>query len=173
MKKNAFTLVELLVVMAIIGVLVTLVAASFRSAQLRGRDAQRKSDLRNTMNSLELFFSDYGRYPASDGNGGIAGCPYDPTTGMGQPCSWGLESFTDGKTTYFKVLPQDPATNQTYYYRVIDSPTNQKVQLFARLENSKDPDCIDGNCVNPTTYLCGTSATCNFSITSPNTTPTE
>lgn len=168
MKKNAFTLVELLVVMAIIGVLVTLVAASFRSAQLRGRDAERKSDLRNIANSLELFLSDHGKYPA-DSSGLIVGCP-STTNG---PCQWGLGPFTDTNTVYFKILPSDPATNQTYYYRVVDSPTNQKFQLFARLENSKDPDCINNNCVNPVTYLCGTSATCNFSITSPNTTPTE
>lgn len=155
MKKllTGFTLVELLVVMAILGVLVTLVAGGFRSSQARGRDAERKSDLKNIANALELYYSDYGVYPAS--------------------LSWGTE-FTDGRTVYFKTLPQDIATGATYYYRVPDTPTNQKFQLFAHLENSKDPDCINANCAAPgVSYSCGTGKNCNFAITSPNTNALE
>jgi len=68
MKKinKGFTLVELLVVMAILGVLVTLIGTAFRTAQARGRDVQRKSDLKQIANALELFFNDYGFYPPGD-----------------------------------------------------------------------------------------------------------
>lgn len=159
--NKAFTLVELLVVMGIIGVLVALAAGSFRSAQIRGRDAQRKSDLKQIANSLELFYADYGKYPDASG-GRIAACSYNPATSTGTSCSWGTGSMTDGKTTYFKTLPADPSTNYNYVYRLVSSSSNQKYQLFARLENTHDPDLVT------TTQSCGSGTTCNFGITSSN-----
>jgi len=147
-NKNlrAFTLVELLVVMSILGVLVTVALGAFRSSQARGRDAQRKSDLKQISSALELYYSDYGEYPDT--------------------LPWGVE-FTDGKTVYFKAVPVDPVDNFDYFYRLPDSPVNQQFQLFAALENTEDPDLI------VTSYSCGGGVTCNFSITSPNTTPSE
>ena len=142
--NKAFTLVELLVVISIIGILVSIVAGGFRSSQARSRDAQRKSDLRQIANSLELYFSDHNNYP-------------------NEPLPWGAE-FTDGNTVYFKQLPDDPVSAQDYYYRVFDG--NQKFQLFAKLENGQDKDLISLPYNN-----CG--GTCNFSITSTNTTPHE
>ncbi len=165
--KNSFgfTLVELLVVISIISVLVSIVAVSFRSSQAKGRDTERKNDLKQMANALELYYSDYGKYPDASA-GQIVGC-------SGAACPWGSGTFTDGKTVYFKVVPKDPSTGFNFFYRIVDSPTNQKFQLFARLENTQDQNCLGGDCANPpVTYSCGTY-TCNFAITSPNTTPTE
>lgn len=171
--RKAFTLVELLVVMAILGVLVTLVAGGFRTAQMRGRDAQRKSDLKEIANALELFYSDYGQYPP-ESSGSIAACPYTPSTGTGSTCSWGSGEMTDSKTVYFKVLPEDPGSSNTYVYRLVSGSNNQKFQLFARLENPRDQDCLNDDCNNPgVTVTCGGADLCNFAITSANTTPTE
>jgi len=167
-----FTLVELLVVMSILGVLMTLVSGGFRSAQLRGRDAQRKSDLKELSNSLEIFYADYGRYPP-DTNGFIAGCSYIPATQTGNSCTWGNANLSDGKTTYFKLLPKDPQGKYSYFYRIVPSSNNQKYQLFARLENTKDIDCLNEDCLNPPiSILCGTQ-TCNFAVTSANTSALE
>ena len=143
MRSSGFTLVELLVVMAILSVLVSIIAGGFRSSQARGRDAERKSDLKQIANSLELYFSDYNKYP--------------------DILPWGAE-FTDGKTTYFKVVPVDPVGSYDYVYAVPDSPTNQMYQLYAYLENTEDKDII------ATSVTCGTK-TCNFGISSTNTTP--
>jgi len=158
-----FTLVELLVVISILGILASIALVSFTSSQMRGRDTQRKSDLKQISSALELFYSDYGKYPDESG-GSIIACP------TGTLCVWGLGQFSDGKTIYFKVLPKDPASGQNYYYRIVDPPTNQKFQLFAYLENTRDLDLISP----PTAYLCGGSSKyCNFSLTSSNTTPSE
>jgi type II secretion system protein G len=173
MKKTqkGFTLVELLVVMAILGVLVTIIAGGFRSAQARGRDAERKSDLKQLSQSLELFFSDYGRYPSDDA-GRILGCPYSPAGGS-SPCTWGAGELTDEKTIYFKILPKDPTSSLDYYYRIVPASSNQKFQLFAHLENTEDKDCLGGDCVaSPVAYMCGDKI-CNFSITSTNANATE
>lgn len=162
--NTGFTLVELLVVITIIGILATIGLVAFQSSQMRARDAQRKSDLEQISKSLELFYSDYGKYPPSSG-GQIQACPYSPSNGTGTSCAWGSGSFTDGKTTYFQVLPRDPASNLRYYYRTVSNTSNnQAYQLFAYLENSQDSSIIS------TSYSCGTY-NCNFSITSANTTP--
>jgi prepilin-type N-terminal cleavage/methylation domain-containing protein len=174
--RRGFTLVELLVVMAIISILSTLIVGGFRSSQMRGRDAQRKSDLKQIANSLELFYQDYGKYPAASGTQ-ISACPYNSATGAGTTCVWGTGEFrdTDGsmtKTVYFKTFPKDPVSKQNYVYKV--ATAGNKFQLYARLENTQDKNCINDNCTSPgITEICGGGLVCNFSVTSTNATATE
>ncbi|KKU04152.1 MAG: Type II secretion pathway protein XcpT [Candidatus Woesebacteria bacterium GW2011_GWC2_47_16] len=167
--KKGFTLVELLVVMAIIAILATVIIGGFRSSQMRGRDAQRKSDLKQIANALEIFFADYGKYPPASGVQ-IAACSYNPANGTGTACAWGSGSMNDGKTTYMRTVAADPISSQNYVYRV--SSTQNMYQLFARLENPEDKNCIGGDCANPgVTATCGGGNLCNFGVTSTNTAP--
>lgn len=169
-KYSGFTLVELLVVITILGILASIVLVAFRGAQIRGRDVQRKSDLKSISSALELFYSDYGRYPAS-GNDEILACPYSQATSTGTACVWGTGEFRDvdsanvTKTIYIRVMPKDPTKSFNYIYRV--DATGSRYQLFARLENDQDPSLIDSS------QTCGGNNLCNFAITSPNTTPTD
>lgn len=173
-KKTGFTLVELLIVIAILGILTTIGLVAFSSAQIRGRDTQRKSDLKQLSTSLELYFSDHDEYPTSL-NGRINGCPSTTQTA----CTWGTGEFTDGSTTYFRALPKDPSNGNVYYYRIVDAGTNQKFQIFAHLENTQDMDCLPDvggtvTCLSPELPAgvdCG--GVCNFAITSPNTKASE
>lgn len=57
-KKGGFTLIELLVVISIIGVLSGMAAFNFQQARERARDVQRKSDLKQLQNALELYKDD-------------------------------------------------------------------------------------------------------------------
>lgn len=148
--SRAFTLIELLVVMAIIGILVAIAVGSFRTTQMRGRDTVRKSDLKQISHSLELYYADYGRYP---NNSDII---------------WGNQ-FTDDKTVYFKVLPNDPLSPSYEYIYQVDS-SNQKYKLFARIENSQDQN-IDP--LVPVDIICGSGKPCNFAVTSANTNAAE
>lgn len=66
-EKRAFTLVELIVVIAIIGVLATLGISSYVAAVRKSRDAKQKSDIHNVQQALILYRSDNGTYPLGSG----------------------------------------------------------------------------------------------------------
>ena len=66
-KKDAgFTLVELLVVIAVIGLLVTIVIVSLQGAKSRARDAERMTNVNNIITALALYNTIYNEYPIYD-----------------------------------------------------------------------------------------------------------
>ena len=66
MKNNkGFTLVELLVIIAIIGILVGIVYASLVRTRQKGRDASRQSDLRQISLAMQMAQDDAQAYPTS------------------------------------------------------------------------------------------------------------
>lgn len=66
--RQGFTLMEILIVIAIIGVLVSVSVASYASAQKKGRDSRRKSDLKAVQNAWEQYYADNNaNYPANCG----------------------------------------------------------------------------------------------------------
>ena len=55
--KKAFTLLEMLVVIGIIGILVALGTTSYSTIQKKARDARRHSDLKTIQSALEQYYS--------------------------------------------------------------------------------------------------------------------
>lgn len=121
-KLRGFTLLELLVVMAIIGILAAIGVAAYGGVQAKGRDARRKSDLENTSKALEVYYNDAGRYPTAGAGGTIAGVP------------WGaVWASADGGEVYMAQIPKDPRFE--YYYESINGGTAYR--LYARFENDQ------------------------------------
>jgi len=54
-NRSGFTLIELIVVVAILGTLATLVMIRFTGAQSSARDTRRQSDVRQYQNALEVY----------------------------------------------------------------------------------------------------------------------
>ena len=61
--SSAFTLIELLIVVAIIGILAAIAIPNFLQAQVRAKVARAVGDMRNLAPPMELYFADQGAYP--------------------------------------------------------------------------------------------------------------
>jgi prepilin-type N-terminal cleavage/methylation domain-containing protein len=123
MKKNGFTLLELLVVIGIIGILVALATVSYSSTQQAGRDTRRKQDLVAMQNALEQYYSaNVFKYPDS---------------GAGEGCSKAQENMTS-------AWPVDPENATPYVYT--ESCTGTKYCLCAYMERNTGGNASDTLC---------------------------
>lgn len=135
--KNGFTLIEVLIVIAIMTILISFLIPNFSGMRVRARDARRKSDLSQIQKSLELYKSDQDppAYPVSGFN--------DPT--LCNKC-WS-EGFTTGEdctgNVWMRKFPCDPKNPAQPYNFNIDSLDELKYTLITCLENDQDQDRDD------------------------------
>lgn len=173
-KQKAFTLLELLVVMAILALLTGLGIRTFGSVQAKARDSKRKQDMQNIGKALELYYNDYGHYPQASG-GQILGCGENGANA----CEWGdIWQNETKQTLYMSKMPQDPGGNQYFY---LADAQGQTYRLFGYLENTEDDDVVKNTDGDPA-YYSGTycriidtvlnSNTCNYVTMSTNLTTT-
>jgi prepilin-type N-terminal cleavage/methylation domain-containing protein len=117
-KKNGFTLIELMVALTIVGVLAGLALVSYQGAKKSARDGERKADLEQIRSALEMCYADIGSYPVSIYNDISCGSPVK---------------------TYLSGTPKDPATQDAYYY---SRPAVSSYSLCAYLETGG----VSGSC---------------------------
>jgi len=83
-------MLELLMVVAIIGILSAIVVPNLGEARKSSRDARRISDIQQLQLTISLYYNDKGRFPIK------------------------LEDLT--AENYLSTLPKDPTTNALYFY---------------------------------------------------------
>lgn len=130
-SRRGFTLLELLVAMAILGILAVISLTSFGTVREKGRDSRRKQDIQSISKSLEMYYNDYGRYPGGSATGQILGCG----AGGSAACNWGGVWQNSDSTLYMAQLPDDPRGHR-YYYQSDSGGTYYRI--FAYLENDDD-----------------------------------
>ncbi len=65
-RARGFTILELLISIAIIGILVSIGAAAYSSAQKKARDSRRTADMKAVQNAYEQYYADNSSvYPAA------------------------------------------------------------------------------------------------------------
>ncbi len=151
-KKKAFTLLELLIVIIILGVLSSFITSNFFTSLKKGRDARRKGDLEQIQRALELYYEDKRIYPTE--------------------ISFG-QSLTDTETgkIYMNKIPNDPSGNSYHY-----ESDGTYYKLYACLENNQQ---ILPYVSNPTNFGCnnvckgseGNNVSCIWGVSSSNTNP--
>ncbi len=106
---SAFTLVEILVVVTIIGMLAAAGSVSYTAFTKNSRDARRKADLEQIRSAIELYRSNVGSYPTNseltvsctptDGIKDISGNTYMNKVPLDPKCPKSSYAYqSDGKT---------------------------------------------------------------------------
>ncbi len=104
MQRNAFTLIELLIVVAIIGILAAIAVPNFLNAQMRAKLSRVMADMRSIGTAIDMYSFDNGRAPIGSLEGvslGIWGSGRRPalsrlTTPMAYMSSIPFDPFMQG-----------------------------------------------------------------------------
>lgn len=125
MKRDGFTLVELMLVVIIIGVLVAMTVPAMVGRSEQARQAAATADVTlNIATALKLFEVDNGRFPATE----------EGLEALLEPPS----SAKNWKGPYLEKMPADPWGN-TYHYK---SPGDHRPHSYDLY--STGPDGVEG-----------------------------
>ena len=149
-----FSLVEVLIVVAVVTIISLSAIGSYTSSLKSTRDSRRKADLNTISKALESYYNDNGVFPAS-----ITAADLCATT----------------VNCYLRTIPSDPKNYIYLYVRGNISGTNQSFQLYSALENNIDEGAGNDDTGTGTGNYggnCGVAgAGCKYGISSTNTTP--
>ena len=157
-SRKGFTLIEMLVVVAIISVLAGVVLTGVAGFQANARDTRRIGDLKNVQNFLELYFAKCGYYPGSLLDAGGACSTTDNAVTPGSATGWGNLAITMNRLGVSN-FPKDPVTTRWYEYGV--GPEHLSYVIKASLErgNKVLDDDVDDTAIY--TISCADTST-NF-----------
>lgn len=126
-KQQGFTLIEILVVIAIIGLLASTVLASMNSARAKARDARRTADAKQIWSALQLFLDKFGCVPVttgttcvsnySQGSDGAGGWDVSNVDGSGSNAGPFMNFLSDqGLIPKVPVDPINSTANRYWFY---------------------------------------------------------
>lgn len=122
--NKGFTLIELIVVVAIVGLLATAATIIYSKSQAKARDTRRAEDLATIKDALKMYYQQHYFYPHENGQCSINGLTEvfdssncngagDWTNSSGQYLDIYTELVSNG---FIKSMPKDPINDFGYEY---------------------------------------------------------
>jgi len=159
MKKNGFTLIEILLVVGIVGLMVVLATGAIDPGALinKGNDATRKKDLNRIKVAMEDYYTDKGCYPLEA-----------MVDNLNDSANCGSDIFDPWLASW----PCDPQSGP-YYLVVEENSCPSWFKLITQLRNKKDRDILSWwYDFDPGTYLVAdgrySNADVNWGVSSTN-----
>jgi general secretion pathway protein G len=123
LRKDGFTIVELLIVIVVIGILAGLVFVQFNNVQGRARDSERKADIRLIESKLAEHRADSSAYPAALSD--LTDTPADALAGP-----------TSGETYTYVATPSGctTAANDCIGYTLSSSNMEKETNPYERTQ---------------------------------------
>jgi prepilin-type N-terminal cleavage/methylation domain-containing protein len=120
-KTRGFTLIEIIIVIAIIALLMVATFFFARSQYVKGRDARRKADMHKIQEAVEEYEKDHDCYPQP----ALVVC--SPGTGL---------------IPYLSKVPCDFATGENYFYENDNDACAKWYRMFIFLDNQNDESIL-------------------------------
>lgn len=141
-KNKAFTLLELIVVIAIVGLLIAISVAFLKDAKEKGKDTAKINSMANVRKALQLYATDKGGFPSSTStlvSGGYISSIDTNILYVGKDNSGDLCSTSDLCSSYHLAVPLDNIGNP-----VLSSDSN----VIDAYINGISSDCHGNGTIN-------------------------
>ena len=116
-KRSGFTLIEILIVMAIVAMLITLAVPRYFGSLEKSKETVLRETLATTRDALDKYYADNGKYPDS------------------------LDALVSKK--YLRSIPFDPVTDSNATWAIIPSDDVEK-GLVADIHSGAEGNSRDG-----------------------------
>ena len=163
--KNGFTLLELLVVVAIIGILASVIISNLTASRAKGNDAAVKSNLNNMIAQSAIFYGNNSNsYNTTSGNYSCTASPSSVTCSSSCTSATTTEILCDPTVqSAMRSAASSAANHAAYGVSYSGSYSGQyfniEAQLSTNTSGSQDYWCIDsaGNSIKTNLYPQGTT----------------
>jgi len=118
-RQKGFTLLELLIVIAIIGLIATFAAFTLGNSRKRARDTKRVSDLGQIRKAMELGFNQGNGYPLESSPVVLGDASHKVLCGKGNTIALRSDKSSancDADKIYIGLIPSDPLASSSYLY---------------------------------------------------------